>query len=406
MNPVPRPFWLKLALFVFFFIASAAAIVAVQILRGATELTVDYMPDNGYVLSVTQMLMRGKLLYQGVAWLYGSIPIGLYYLFASVVGNSPNTFLSFEFIWSIPVAFLIYILVRRRLSFLYTLLFLALLFQVENPLSKQIIYEKFELIFLLLAALTWKPLEKRTTLHCLAFGLLIALLQFTKFGPHIAFAIALVLLDVLQVVQKGFSRDYLRLAFTKNILTFGFYLFVLAIAVCGMALFLNPTVIKDVLWPSFMQSSYSYVTSDERFPRYFNLGYFIQAQACPLAGLAACLWAIFRLLRSSPASGKERGNRFLFPLRTHALPPRLSRRDPAHLPPQLPLLSVRHHGCAGPAAFPRIAGAKISSASHSLLRFLPAADSRFLDQGIQEPASFPSRLPPAFVQRSRAGGHN
>jgi hypothetical protein len=269
--------------------------------------------DLANQLHLNDELLPGKRLYSEVFSQYGPATAYLNALVARVFGNTARALMLFQTSLAIVVLLQVYVLVRRRLSPWRAVLFttIAVLPWIPSaaggPGAYIQPYGGFERIILLAAALSWRPLLERTRWRNIILGLLLASLQWFKFGSAFIagaglFATDLIILAHLKQVHR---RSWKTLVAANALILAGFLA-----GECALWIYLASTqpwpIARDVLWPVYMVSNYAgYVTWNTRFIDWENLGYFIGAQLPLVAAIVSFAFLLGRLLGRRATARRE-----------------------------------------------------------------------------------------------------
>lgn len=298
MNPAARPLrQIGWHLFVALGLGALAAgylIARRDLLVGAGYL----FRDDGLVLSVADVLLRGGRLYQDAFWQYGPLPIGWHCLAASVWGNTPLVYLGALVPVVVADIFLAYWLLRRYLPPSTALVFMAL---APGPWLFRLvaggrIYVPFEVALTLLLGLAWLPPGQRNATRSLCLGLILGLMQGVKFGAAVVAGGALMLTDLLCLYLERAPRRRV-LDWMRELLFIGAaFAVVEGIWVAHAMLTLPRELAVDVLFPKYMTTAYAAFAS-EGPPRFETWGIFIGTQLPALVCLVlggATVWWIWR----------------------------------------------------------------------------------------------------------------
>ena len=169
-------------------------------------------------------------------------------------------------------------------------------------------YGGFERILLLAIALSWRPLTERITARSVGLGLLLGLLPWIKFGSAFVAGAALFAADVIVLVERReiHPRNWRKIAIGNAWILLGFLVGQITLAIY-LLVTQPPTIVKDAIWPAYMLGNYAgYVTSDIRFLRWQNLGYFLGAQLPVLVAATSFLLLLWRLIGGMPRAFQDR----------------------------------------------------------------------------------------------------
>ena len=171
--------------------------------------------DGGWILPVTEQLLNGKKIYTEVNYAYGIIPVGIYFVFAHIFGNTPVCLFWVTGIVQILNMLLIFFVLKRYSNnvFSYTILLLII---VPLCFDKGISYTSptpYEIMYLTSLTLVWKPFESRSKQRSIIIGLYLILPYFIKFGSHLIAGLTIITLDlgyyIVNYKRKKFPSVYL-----------------------------------------------------------------------------------------------------------------------------------------------------------------------------------------------------
>jgi len=272
--------------------------------------------DPGFSLLIAREVLHGARLYADVAYQYGCVPVYLYAAVAAMAGNTPLVFLHFLLACSTGTLLLFYALARRAagpgVALLVTLAGALPVLLLPGSLLGGYVnsyYIPIERALMIGAAIAWRPPSRRSVGRALGLGACLGALQFVRFGPGVALAGVVVLVDVaVHVLQKGGARRWL----AAETQTFAAFAALEAVRIAGAFTLLPSLVARDVVWPAYILESYS---GAKAFPHWNGWALAIGQYANPVTSLVlgAVTLAAIAAARSR-WDAEEDGSQLLLPL--------------------------------------------------------------------------------------------
>lgn len=292
-------------------IVAALAVMAALLLGGIRGRSdqIDYLlRDQAHYLFSAQQVLDGHLPYRDFFWSYGPIPLYSYSVLGYISGISPQTFLAHQAIWNFIAASLCLLLMQRWFGLMSALaaFFLTSFFWMSTP---DAIYVPLERVGVILIAGLWAPPRARTWRRDLFVGVVLGLVQGIKFGTAFALGLAWVIMDVLWLMKGGGLRLEWRGWLASLWRIAGGFCGVMAVWVGAAFLGMDARAAGEFLLPLYHVKWYqSYVTSEDRWFKFLNWGYFFGLQLRFIAsGLIAVGFGVWFLRR--PAVRGEDGTR-------------------------------------------------------------------------------------------------
>ena len=258
--------------------------------------------DGGWILPVTEQLLNGKKIYTEVNYAYGIIPVGIYFVFAHIFGNTPVCLFWVTGIVQILNMLLIFFVLKRYSNnvFSYTILLLII---VPLCFDKGISYTSptpYEIMYLTSLTLVWKPFESRSKQRSIIIGLYLILPYFIKFGSHLIAGLTIFTLDLGYYIVNYKKKKISFSLFIKQQLYIGIGFFSSTVVlILGCLLYFPHEMALEFLWPYFRVLQYKkefvHITT---FPIYHNIGFFLGVQLPIIFVLALSIWAFFKNLNN------------------------------------------------------------------------------------------------------------
>lgn len=226
--------------------------------------------DPGSYLYAVGRWQAGEALYRDFAWQYGPLALGWYRAFAAVGGNSPLTLVvagsvAFAVAW-VLVARLVVQAAGPRWGGALAVAGLLPVMSASGPYLINGPHGAIEM--LLLAMIAW-TLTKNTGRRPRAWllGVLVGLLQWVRFGPHLVALAAVLMIAAWQrwphtLGARGLARELG--AFAGRLLA-GYVIVVVPLAVWFFRT-LPPPGAGELLWPAYMVRHYP-LTYPHRWPQ-------------------------------------------------------------------------------------------------------------------------------------------
>ena len=267
--------------------------------------------DPGANLLLAEKLSNGARLFRDAGYSYGPLSIYPYRWFASVFGNTPQSFSAFLALFSVTNVCVVYRLLRAHVTratalvvtiaavFPTVLLPGSLIFGIQaSP------YFVLERLLLLSVVLSWRVPEARRPRHAIAIGVLLGLWQGVRFGSAFFVGAAIVIVDLLYLSVSSVDRVRLGQWLRASVVTLLSFLAIEAAWIIGAFALLPAGDARDFLWPAYVLEAFEVWPQERRWPRYANvrllLGQQLVAIGCAILGAIA----LYRLVRDWRATVK------------------------------------------------------------------------------------------------------